>query len=158
LKNRRSIAAAQRRGERQNEFPSCVVRANKQSEKVARARRVIEMSKLSRTIILSLLVGTVALTTFSSAFAAFWMDPPIDGTPYHVWVEDAAILNITVTELGNGDIRFKVDVIQYECDEETGTYSAGINLSDEPPPTDWIFHDTAICGKKIKFQGVYSRE
>ena len=118
------------------------------------------MSKLSRTIILSLLVGTVALTTFSSAFAAFWMDPPIDGTPYHVWVEDAAILNITVTELGNGDIRFKVDVIQYECDEETGTYEAGINGSASAPSLDdeWIYHDTAICGKKIKFQGVYSVE
>ncbi len=115
------------------------------------------MSKLSRTIILSLLVGTVALTTFSSAFAAFWMDPPIDGTPYHVWVEDPAILNITVTELGNGDIRFKVDVIQYECDEETGTYGAGINFSEKKPSKDgeWIYHDTAKCGKKIKFQGVY---
>ena len=114
------------------------------------------MSKLSRTIILSLLVGTVAFATFSSAYAAFWMDPPIDGTPYHVWVEDTAILNITVNEQGNGDIRFKVDVIQYECDGET--YEAGINLSDEPPPTDWIYHETALCGKKIKFQGVYSRE
>ncbi len=113
------------------------------------------MSKLSRTIILSLLVGTVAFATFSSAFAAFWMDPLIPGTTYHLWVEDGAIFEITTNELGNGDIRFKVDVIQYECDEETGTYGAGINLSDEPPPTDWIFHDTAICGKKIKFQGVY---
>ena len=114
------------------------------------------MSKLSRTIILSLLVGTVALTTFSSAFAAFWMDPLIPGTTYHLWVEDGAIFEITTNELGNGDIRFKVDVIQYECDEETGTYSAGINLSDVPPPKDWIYHDTAICGKKIKLQGVYS--
>ena len=118
------------------------------------------MSKLSRTIILSLLVFSVALATFSSAYAAFWMDPPIDGTPYHVWVEEPAILNITVTELGNGDIRFKVDVIQYECDEETGTYSAGINKSASAPSPDdkWIYHDTAICGKKIKFQGVYPGE
>ncbi len=116
------------------------------------------MSKLSRTIILSLLVGTVALTTFSSAFAAFWMDPPIDGTGLHLWVEVPAIFEITTNELGNGDIRFKVDVIQYECDEETGTYSAGINESTFNPPDEdlWIFHDTAICGKKIKLQGVYS--
>ncbi len=113
------------------------------------------MSKLSRTMILSLLVFAVAFATFSSAYAAFWMDPPIDGTPYHVWVEEPAILNITVNELGNGDIRFRVDVIQYECDGET--YSAGINESALAPSPDdeWIYHDTAICGKKIKFQGVY---
>ncbi len=118
------------------------------------------MSKLSRTIILSLLVFSVALATFSSAYAAFWMDPPIDGTPYHVWVEEGAIFEITTNELGNGDIRFKVDVIQYECDEETGTYGAGINFSEKKPSEDgeWIYHDTAICGKKIKFQGVYSGE
>jgi hypothetical protein len=158
LKNRKLIVAAHRRGERQNEFPNCVVRANKQSEKVARPRRVIEMTRLSRTIILSLLVFSVALATFSSAYAAFWMDPPIPDTPYHVWVEPNAILNITVNELGNGDIRFKVDVIQYECDGET--YGVGINESTIAPPdeTAWIYHETATCGKKIKIQGVYSGE
>lgn len=108
------------------------------------------MSKRFRSTVIVVLALSFLLMTYGTVLAAgaAWDDPVIPGTSLHVWVPEGAQVKIK-TKQHDDEVKFRVTV-RYECD--TGTYEAGINESDDKPG-NWLWHDTAECGKKIKFDG-----
>ena len=106
----------------------------------------------NRLLIFSVVLLTLLAMT-GTALAGPWLfDPPIPGTPYHLWIPEGTEYRIDTRINDDGEVRFRVSV-RYECDE--GTYEAGINES-ATEPGDFLFYDTEECGDTITFRGRYN--
>lgn len=105
----------------------------------------------SRLLIVSMLL-VVLLAMTGTALAGPWLfDPPIPGTPYHLWLPVGAEYSIRTEVKPNGMVNYATRVL-FDCEE--GEYEAGINES-ETEPGDWIQHDEKRCGESIEFKGHY---
>ena len=114
-------------------------------------KRASALNLKNRLLVFSMLLA-VLLATTGTALAGQWLfDPPIPGTPYHLWLPEGAAYSIRTEVKNNGMVKY-VTWVRFDCEE--GEYEAGINES-ETEPGNWIQHDEKRCGESIEFEGRY---
>lgn len=114
---------------------------------------IMSATKIKSTIVLSVVTLLLVSTTgLASAGYGIWIDPPIDGTPLHLWFnpENGSDYKITTHER-DGGVAFRTRVRNRSCE---GQFEAGINAS-AVQPGDWNMHEFADCGNEIEFTGVW---